>query len=189
MHYLIDGHNLIARIPDIDLADPDDEVRLVLRLRGWTAAGRKRRVTVVFDQGLPGGEERLLSTGPVKVIFAPAGKTADSVLISRIRRVRNPREYTLISSDRRILDAAGGRGMPSTRSEEFAPQLAPSPQHPQPVVHRYLREASAVPIPHDQIRMGKIQIVGRAGRPASSRKPQVIVSRPVPATAKARPSS
>lgn len=128
MHYLIDGHNLIACMPDIDLADPDDEVQLVLRLRSWTAAGRKRRVTVVFDHGLPGGEERSLSTGPVKVLFAPSGKTADALLISRISRVRNPREYTLISSDRRILDAAGGRGMPTSRSEAFALQLAPSPR-------------------------------------------------------------
>ncbi len=32
MHYLIDGHNLIAQISDISLDDPDDEAKLVLRL-------------------------------------------------------------------------------------------------------------------------------------------------------------
>ena len=42
MHYLIDGHNLIAHLADIDLEDPNDEVKLVLMMRGWAAAGRKR---------------------------------------------------------------------------------------------------------------------------------------------------
>jgi len=33
MPYLIDGHNLIAQMPGFSLSDPDDEARLVLRLR------------------------------------------------------------------------------------------------------------------------------------------------------------
>ena len=96
MHYLIDGHNLIAKMPDISLDDPDDEVKLVLRLRQWTAGRRKRRVTVIFDGGLPGGAERHLSSRPVKVIFASAGQSADALLINRIQDAKNPAEFTLI---------------------------------------------------------------------------------------------
>ena len=33
MHYLIDGHNLIARVPGLSLADPDDEVKLLQLLK------------------------------------------------------------------------------------------------------------------------------------------------------------
>jgi len=132
MHYLIDGHNLIASLPDIDLADPNDEVKLVLRLRSWTAAAPKRRVTVIFDAGLLGGRARDLSSGPVKVIFAPAGKTADSLLIARINNLKNPAEHTLVSSDQQIIRAAQARGLRCDRSEKFAHRLAPAQAAPPP---------------------------------------------------------
>lgn len=124
MHYLIDGHNLIGRMPDINLDDPQDEIELVLRLRSWAARSRKRRVTVVFDHGLPGGTDRRLSTGKIAVIFASSGKSADSILISRVKGVKNPREYTLVTSDHHILDAARARRMPVLKAEEFALTLA-----------------------------------------------------------------
>ncbi len=120
MHYLIDGHNLIGKMPDIDLDDPDDEVKLILQLRSWSARARKRKVTVIFDRGLPGGEEKGLSSGQVKVIFAPAGRSADSLLISRIRSVKNAAEYTLVSSDQKIIRMAEARRMLFWRSETFA---------------------------------------------------------------------
>lgn len=124
MHYLIDGHNLIAKLQGIELDDPDDEVQLVLRLRSWAASGRKRKVSVIFDRGLPGGVEKGLSSGQVKVIFAPAGRSADSLLINRINNVRNPGEYTLVSSDRRIVRIAESRRMLVLRSEDFATRIS-----------------------------------------------------------------
>jgi predicted RNA-binding protein with PIN domain len=123
MHYLIDGHNLIGKMADIDLDDPDDEVKLVLRLRSWSARSRKRKVTVIFDRGLPGGEEKGLSSGKVKVIFASAGRSADSLLIGRIRNVKNPPDYTLVSSDQRIINLAEARRMFVWRSEAFAVRM------------------------------------------------------------------
>lgn len=123
MHYLIDGHNLIGKLGDISLEDPDDEVKLVLLLRSWTAAERKRRVTVIFDHGLPGGVEKGLSSGSVKVIFASSGSSADSLLMRRIAQVRNPQEYTLVSSDQQVIRAAERRGMPVQRAEFFAQNM------------------------------------------------------------------
>jgi predicted RNA-binding protein with PIN domain len=135
MHYLIDGHNLIARIPDIDLSDPDDEAQLILRLKRWTAADGRRRVTVYFDRGLPGGRDPHFSGGSVEVIFTSSRRTADDLLIGRIRRVNNPPEYTLVSSDREVVSAAERRGMPVLDSEKFAEQLTAEieeRQSPQP---------------------------------------------------------
>ena len=37
MPFLIDGHNLIGRMPGISLDDPDDEARLVAQLRAFCA--------------------------------------------------------------------------------------------------------------------------------------------------------
>ena len=42
MPVLIDGHNLIAKLPGIHLDDPDDEERLVERLRRYQARTGKR---------------------------------------------------------------------------------------------------------------------------------------------------
>jgi predicted RNA-binding protein with PIN domain len=124
MHYLIDGHNLIARMPDISLDDPYDEVKLVLRLQSWAAARRHRRITVIFDGGLPGGKSLHFSNALVKVLFASVGYTADALLIKRIKKVKNPPEYTLISSDQEIIAEARARRMPYLLSEAFAAEMA-----------------------------------------------------------------
>ncbi len=124
MHYLIDGHNLIAKLPDISLSDPDDEVQLILRLRQWTAVSPKRRVTVYFDGGIPGGQNVRLSTSQVQVVFATAGKTADALLIRHVKKVKNPPEFTLVTSDQAIIKTAVIRKMKYLRSETFAAHLA-----------------------------------------------------------------
>lgn len=123
MHYLIDGHNLIGKLPDISLSDPDDEVQLILRLRQWTAVTPKRRVTVYFDGGIPGGRNVKLSSPQVQVVFATAGKTADALLIRRINKVKNPPEFTLVTSDQAIIKTAVARKMKYLRSETFAEHL------------------------------------------------------------------
>ena len=106
MPFLIDGHNVIAAIDDIDLEDPDDEAKLVVRLRSW-AARERRRVIVVFDGGLPGGASRELSTSQVQVIFASRLHTnADRIIRSRLKRLKDPGNWTVVTSDHEILDEA-----------------------------------------------------------------------------------
>lgn len=119
---LIDGHNLIGRMPDLRLDDPDDEARLAARLRTYCARTR-RRATVVFDHGLPGGRSRALSGGGLEVVFAPIGRSADSVLCERIRQARDPRELIVVTSDQAIAAVARTRGARVLRSEEFAARL------------------------------------------------------------------
>lgn len=122
MPYLIDGHNLIGQLPDIRLDDPDDEVRLVSRLQAY--AGRKgKRVTVVFDCGLPGGRSEDLSRGGVEAVFAPTGRNADRVLMERIRRSRNPRGLIVVTSDREVIAVAEERGARVVHSEAFVAEL------------------------------------------------------------------
>lgn len=119
MHYLIDGHNLIGKLPDIKLSDADDEIRLLLRLKSWVSGGQQRQVTVVFDGVGAGGVAHRLSSKAITVIFAPGEKTADDLLIKRLQGLRNPHQYTLVSSDRRILDAAQIARIKHLTSERF----------------------------------------------------------------------
>lgn len=120
MNYLIDGHNLIARTPDLSLADPDDEAKLAQLLRRWALADPRRRVTVIFDAGLPGGESYHLSGSGVKAIFASGGRSADDLLIRRIEQIKNPAEFVVVSSDRAVTAAAQRRRVAVQHSEAFA---------------------------------------------------------------------
>lgn len=122
MELLIDGHNLIHALPGIDLADPNDEVRLTERLRAYCGRTR-RRATVIFDRGLPGGPSHELSSGQVRVIFAPSHTTADRLIISRIEQASNRGQYLVVSSDRAIHKAATARGLQIMTSQEFAKRL------------------------------------------------------------------
>ncbi len=125
MPYIIDGHNLIAALPDISLDDPDDEVKLVLKLRAWCAhTGRK--AIVYFDGGLPGGVARELSTSRLRVIFAAAQRSsADALIKAHLQRLKDARNWTVVTSDRDILAAAYRRGAHGLKSQAFAAELAP----------------------------------------------------------------
>ena len=126
MAYLIDGHNLIGQLPDIALDDPNDEAILVQKLLGFAARTRKTCV-VVFDYGLPGGVSRM-STRLVKVVFASARSSADRVMMERIRKTKNPRDWTVVSSDNDVLETGRLCRMNTMRSPEFAALLVRPPE-------------------------------------------------------------
>ena len=121
---LIDGHNLIGQMPDLSLADPDDEQKLVVVLRKY-AARRRARVIVVFDSGLPGGRSNELSGGGVTAIFAGSHTIADRVLMERIRELKKPGEWIVVSSDREVQLAAARRHLIVWSAQEFVKRLTP----------------------------------------------------------------
>jgi predicted RNA-binding protein with PIN domain len=123
MPFLIDGHNVISALEDIDLEDPHDEVKLVFKLRAW--AGRiRRKAIVIFDGGIPGGYSRKLSRDNLKVIFAARQHTnADRIIHARLRRLRDAPNWTVVSSDHEVLDSAREVGARVMTAQEFAEQL------------------------------------------------------------------
>ena len=101
MQYLIDGHNLIPKIPGLCLQDPEDEIKLVARLQEF-ARVEKASIEVYFDRAAPGfsGTRRI---GSVKAHFVPGTTTADDRIINRIRSMGAAiRNYTIVTSYRRI---------------------------------------------------------------------------------------
>ena len=126
MYYMIDGHNLIGQLRDIDLDDPNDEAMLVQKLTGFVAR-TKHQVVVVFDYGLPGGKSRM-STRTVQVVFASQRSSADRVMLERMKKIKNPRDWIIVSSDNKVLATAQVRKMQFMRSPDFAELLiAPPP--------------------------------------------------------------
>ncbi len=142
MPYLIDGHNLIAQLPDISLSDPDDEYKLITKIKGFIAKEGKRCV-VIFDGGVPGGKVPS-SHSKLDIVFASAHHSdADTLMTKRIRKLKNARRWVVITSDRVVLSVARRYQCQTMRASEFAKVLARrSPKKPESPTHeRYPKEA------------------------------------------------
>jgi predicted RNA-binding protein with PIN domain len=126
---LIDGHNLIGRLPMLSLQDPDDEEKLIRLLIAYRAR-TGRAITVVFD---PGGTFALPQTrrhSGIEVAFAPHGSTADAVISRRVRCSRDPRAWLVITSDQKLAEAVARMGARVRSADAFAAELGPRPDVP-----------------------------------------------------------
>ncbi len=123
MPVLIDGHNLIGRMPNLSLSDADDEAQLVMLLRRYATKRRGRRLIVVFDGGVYGHPDNLNGYG-IETHFAKSPRDADSELIRRIRAIKRHAEWQVVSSDNAVAGAARAHGVPVVGSDVFARQIA-----------------------------------------------------------------
>ncbi len=120
---VIDGHNLIGQILDISLSDPHDEEKLIKRLEEYHRE-RGTPIIVVFDPGqAPPPTKRLRGKG-IKVLFAPPGSKADTLIINLIKKSPYPRGLTIVSSDREVRRAARARRAKTMTAESFARMLS-----------------------------------------------------------------
>jgi predicted RNA-binding protein with PIN domain len=121
MPYLIDGHNLIPKL-GLRLDSPDDELELVGVLQEF--ARLARREAEVFFDGAPTGEARTQKFGLIKAHFIRLGTTADAAIKARLRILgRTARNWTVVSSDHEVQNAARAAQASVVSSEEFARQL------------------------------------------------------------------
>lgn len=135
MPYLIDGHNVIGQMRDISLSDPHDEDQLVALLAAWCDR-RGASATVYFDRGAPGsgGAAR---RGRLTVRFVRPPRTADAAIEDHLRRIgRGASDWTVVSSDRDVRQAARRAGARTMDSAAFAarlrtPSTGPAPEKPE----------------------------------------------------------
>jgi predicted RNA-binding protein with PIN domain len=132
MAYLIDGHNLIPRLPGISLQQVDDEARLVKRLAAYARA-RRRDVEVFFDNAPPTlqGSRR---HGRVTAHFVRQGSTADDAIRQRLKSLGGAaHNWTVVSTDKQVQAAARSAGAQVVSAEEFARQMdIPDKSGPKP---------------------------------------------------------
>jgi uncharacterized protein len=122
MPYLIDGHNLVPRMPGLSLKLVDDEMRLVEWLQVFCQK-RQKDVEVFFDQAPPGFQSSR-KFGRVTAHFVRQGSTADAAIKSRLRSLgKSARNYTVVSSDLEVQDAARSSHAAVISSEDFARDL------------------------------------------------------------------
>lgn len=123
MSYIIDGHNLIPKIPGFSLAQVDDEICLI-RLLMTFCQKKKSRAVVFFDRAAPGHQgERAF--GAVSAIFVSDRRKADDAihdyLVAHRREVSN---FTVVSSDRQVRRDAASLRAHVLSAEAFADLLA-----------------------------------------------------------------
>jgi uncharacterized protein len=127
MQYLIDGHNLIPKVPGLSLEAVDDEQHLIELLQEFCRrSGRRRRgawLEVFFDQAPPGqaGTRRY---GMVTAHFVRQGNTADQAISDKLKRLgKQARNFTVVSSDHQVQNAAHEVRAGVLSSEAFAALL------------------------------------------------------------------
>jgi predicted RNA-binding protein with PIN domain len=122
MHYLIDGHNLVPKLPGLSLATIDDELRLVELLQEYCRRSRNK-VEVYFDNA-PLGQAGTRKYGTVSAHFIPQGRTADDAIRLRLGKLgRAGRNWAVVSSDQRVQMDARAIHAQAIPSEKFAQEL------------------------------------------------------------------
>ena len=119
MPYIIDGHNLIPKVPGLSLQQMDDEQHLVEMLQEFCRRQHKQ-VEVYFDNAAPGGV-RARNLGLVTMRFVRQGSTADSAIRRRLVSLgRVARNWTVVSSDQAVQAEARAAQAQVISSDTFA---------------------------------------------------------------------
>ena len=120
MRIVIDGYNLIRRIPELRSLDSQDleagRDRLAHELSAYRA-GKGHLITVVFDGAesihLGGHSEKVRG---ISVRYSPQGRSADSVIMEMCREGQVD---LIVSGDREIIDVAKGAGVTPVSPDLF----------------------------------------------------------------------
>lgn len=122
MFFLIDGHNLIPKIPGMSLESLDDELGLIKQLQIYCRISRDS-VEVFFDRAAP-GQAGTKNHGVVKVHFIPLGTPADDAIIRRLQTAGSKAQnWTVVTSDRRIRAEAHAHHAHILSSDEFSKKM------------------------------------------------------------------
>ena len=131
---IVDGYNVLrsgSRYKNISLTMPDYDHDWFNRAREMlindvvSYAGREWRATIVFDGGgnteSTGEAERV---GGVRIVFSPAGSSADKV-IEKLAYEGRERDYEVmvVTSDASIQDTVFGLGVDRMSAEGFSLEL------------------------------------------------------------------
>ena len=123
MPFLIDGHNLIPHIQGLNLAQLDDEIKLLKLLDEYFKKERKKAV-IFFDRAAP-GQEQDITRGFVSAHFTRPPLNADKAIRNAIRKLgKAASNYTVVSSDLEVIDNARRMGARVITSAEFAQRLS-----------------------------------------------------------------
>jgi predicted RNA-binding protein with PIN domain len=116
---IIDGHNLLHSIVKIsDDASSINDLQLC-----WIISRYLKAISetgeIIFDGTGPRDKTPFDNIANLEVFFAGFGTDADTVIEDKIRANSAPRRLLIVSSDRRLRDAARTRKASAIKSEVF----------------------------------------------------------------------
>lgn len=145
-NYIIDGHNLIAKIPGLSLSMPDDEQRLIELLNRYGEESR-HKLEVYFD-GAPPGQSGVRNYGRVRAHFVPVSQSADEAIRRRLVRLgRSAANWVVVTSDRAVQSAAREVHAKVLRAKDFSRLVQTDFQ----VRHSAGNDASDQPLREDEV--------------------------------------
>lgn len=125
MPRIVDGDNLLGAWPGRKRSDA--ERRLLVHEAGRRAAQERRRIVLVFDgcspTPYPPGSD---------VLFSGAGKEADDVILSFLRRQEDRAGWTVVTNDRRLADQSRWLGARIERCDLFRAWLGQTASEEKP---------------------------------------------------------
>jgi predicted RNA-binding protein with PIN domain len=116
MPLLVDGDNLLGTWPGRKRSDAGR--RELARLLFRYATGNRRKVVVVFD-----GPRPPVPPPTPDVHYSGGGHSADDLILTLLREERDPRGWTVITSDRSLADQCRYVGARVERSDRFRRRL------------------------------------------------------------------
>ncbi len=142
MRWLIDGYNVIRRDPELRAREAESLEagrRALLHLIARAGRASQDEFTVVFDGARRSGGTP--TGGRVRVIFSRPPSTADDELMRLARQLRNG--AVVVSSDRKVQDAARRAGSAALTAEQFLEALTFRKPHPASIrpIQRTIRTA------------------------------------------------
>lgn len=101
MHYFIDGYNLLFRL----LGDGD----LLRDQRDWIIWDLSEKlqfldldITIVFDATYCHGNSNRSHYKNLEIIYTSSDETADEYIITELSNIENPRQETVVTSDKKL---------------------------------------------------------------------------------------
>ena len=119
MPIIIDGHNLLHSIQKAEEGfESISDVQLCQAIsRYLKLIGEKGQI--IFDGTGPPDKGGFDNISNLEVFFAGQGSDADTVIEDKIKINTAPRRLTVVSSDRRLRDAARARKATAVKSQVF----------------------------------------------------------------------
>src|SRR5499426_1084798 len=124
MRWLVDGYNVIRRDPELRAREAESLEagrRALLHLLARARGTREDGFTVVFDGARRAGGAPTAG-GRIRVLFSRPPSTADDELMRLARELGNG--AVVVSSDRKVQDAARRAGSAVLTAEQFLEALA-----------------------------------------------------------------
>jgi len=130
---IIDGHNLLHSIVKIsEKSEPISDIQLCWVIsRYLKAVGETGEI--VFDGTGPRDKGGFDNIANLEVFFAGYGTDADTVIENKIKANTAPKRLSIVSSDRRLRDAARARKATAVKSEVFWDNLHKQLRRKKPV--------------------------------------------------------